>query len=72
MRGKRGERGLDRLRVPDVREKSRKDGKARGRRWYGYSGLRHHGKQRCGFQGYCFAARIGAADDELAGFGGEL
>ena len=38
----------------------------------GKPGLGHHGQQRGGFEGDGLAAGVGAADDELAGFGGEF
>ena len=49
-----------------------KIGKAGGGGGNGQAGLGHHGQQRGGFERDGFAAGVGAADDELACFGGEF
>ncbi len=69
---KGGELGLDGLGVADVGEECGEDGEAGRGGGNGQAGLGHHGEQRGGFEGDGFAAGVGAADDELAGFGGEF
>ena len=70
--GEGGELGLDGLGVADVGEEGGEDGEAGCGGGDGQAGLGHHGEQGGGFEGDGFAAGVGAADDELAGFGGEL
>ena len=70
--GEGGELGLDGLGIADVGEECGEDGEAGGGSGDGQAGLGHHGQQRGGFEGDGFAAGVGAADDELAGLGGEF
>ena len=66
VRGKSRKRRLDRLRIANIGQERREDGKARLRRGHRNSRLRHHCQQRRGLERHGFAAGIGSADDELA------
>ncbi len=71
MGGEAGEVALDGLRVADVGVDAGEEGELCFFGGDGDSGLRHEGEQAEGFERDGFAAGVGAADDELAGFGWE-
>ena len=69
MRGEAGEIGLDRLCVADVGVDGVEEWERRGVGRHGQASLRHQREKTCSLQRNRLTAGVGAADDELAGFG---